>query len=291
MKIARSVATGLFLATLGTLFAGAQEMPGPPKVLQITREFIKPGKAGAIHDRSESNFVTAMANAKWPTHYFAVNSLSGKVRALYFTGYDSFAAWEKDDHAVMKDKALTAELDKASVNDGELLDGMDQFVFTYDPDLSLNPTTSFTGVRYLEITSVHVKIGHQHEFHELAQMFIDGNKKAGTSAHWDAFEIAYGGGDEYILVSPDKSMAEIDTSFAEDKQFRDALGEDGMKKLGDLEKDCLESASSELFSINPAQSYPPEEWVKADPDFWKASPAVARPAAKAAAPAAKKPAQ
>lgn len=289
MKIVRSALLGLFLASLGSFFAPAQDMQGPPKVLEITREFIKPGKAGAIHDKSESNFVAAMTKAKWPTHYFAVNSLSGKSRALYLTGYDSFAAWQKDDLATMKDKALSAELDRASVSDGELLDGMDQFVFTFDPELSLKSTTSFTGVRYLEITSIHIKPGHMHEFHQLAQLVIDAHKKAGTSAHWDAFEIAYGGDDEYIFVSPDKSMAEIDTGFAEDKQFRDALGEDGMNKLRDLEKDSIESTDSELFAINPAQSYPPEEWVKAEPDFWKPKP-MAAPAAKSAAPA-KKPAQ
>jgi hypothetical protein len=262
----------------------AQEMQGPPKVLYITREFIKPGKSGAIHDKSESNFVSAVTRAKWPTHYFAVNSLSGKTRALYLFGYDSFAAWEKDNMAMMKNKALSAEIDRASVSDGELLDGIDDFVFTFAPDVSLKTTTSFTGVRYLEITSIHIKPGHMHEFHQLAQIIIDAHTKAGTSAHWDAFEIAYGGDDEFILVSPDKSMAEIDTGFAEEKQFRDALGEDAMSKLRDLERDCIESTDSELFSINPAQSYPPDEWVKSDPDFWK--PAAA-PAAKSAAPARK----
>jgi hypothetical protein len=285
MKIVRSsVVLGLFLAALGTVFAAAQEMQGPPKVLYITREFIKPGKSGAIHDKSESNFVSAVTRAKWPTHYFAVNSLSGKTRALYLFGYDSFAAWEKDNLAMMKDKTLSAEIDRASESDGELLDGMDDFVFTFAPDVSLRTTTSFTGVRYLEITSIHIKPGHMHEFHQLAQIIIDAHTKAGTSAHWDAFEIAYGGDDEFILVSPDKSMAEIDTGFAEEKQFRDALGEDGLSKLRDLEKDCIESTDSELFSINPAQSYPPDEWVKSDPDFWK--PAAA-PAAKPAAPAKK----
>ncbi len=288
MKIVRFV-LGVSLAALGTLFAAAQEMQGPPKVLQITREFIKPGKAGAIHDKSESNFVAALTRAKWPTHYFAVNSLSGKTRALYLTGYDSFAAWEKDNLATMNDKELNAELDRAGVADGELLNGMDQFVFTFDPDLSLKATTSFTGVRYLDITVIHIKPGHMHEFHQLAQIVIDAHKKAGTSAHWDAFEIAYGGDDEFILVSPDKSLAEIDTGFAEDKQFRDTLGEDGLSKLRDLEKDCIENTDSELFAINPAQSYPPDEWVKADPDFWKPKPAAA--AAAKPAPPAKKPVQ
>jgi hypothetical protein len=262
-------------------------MQGPPKVLQITREFIKPGKNGAIHDKSESKFVAAMAAAKWPTHYFALNSMSGKSRALYLTGYDTFAAWEKDNKAIEKDKALTAELDRDSVADGDLLDGLDQFVFTYDDSMSLKPTKSIAGVRYFEVFTVHVKPGQMGKFHEMAKLIMDTHQKAGTSAHWDAFEIAYGGDDEFAFFSPDKSMAEIDTGFAEDKQFREALGEEGLKKLHDLEADCIQETDSELFSINPAQSYPPPEWVKADPDFWK--PAAAVPASKAAA--AAKPAQ
>ena len=64
-------------------------------------------------------------------------------------------------------------------------------------------------------------------------------------------------------------MAEIDTGYAEDKQFHDAIGEDGLKKLRELEADCIESSDSELFAINPAQSYPMDEWVKEAPDFWK----------------------
>jgi len=290
MKSLGSVLLGLSIATVGSTFVAAQdaqEMQGPPKVLQITREFIKPGKTGATHDKSESSFVAAMAKAKWPTHYFALNSMSGKSRALYLTGYDSFAAWEKDNLAVMKDKALTAELDRASVADGELLNGMDQFVFTYDESMSLKPTKSIAGVRYFEVFNVHVKPGQMGKFHEMGRLIMDTHMKAGTSAHWDAFEIAYGGDDEFVFFSLDKSMSEIDTGFAEDKQFRDALGDEGMKKLHQLEADCIQETDSELFSINPAQSYPPPEWVKADPEFWKH--AAAAPAAKPAA--AAKPAQ
>jgi hypothetical protein len=229
-----------------------------------------------------------MAKAKWPTHYFALNSMSGKSRALYLTPYDTFAAWEQDNKAIMKDKTLSAELDRASVADGDLLDGLDQFVFTYDDSMSLRPLKSLVGVRYFEVFSVHVKPGQMGKFHEMAKLIMDAHTKAGTSANWAAFEIAYGGDDEFVFFSLDKSMADIDTGFAEDKKFRDALGEEGMKKLHELEADCIQDSDSELFSINPAQSYPPPEWVKADPDFWK--PSSAAPPAMAA-PAAKKPAQ
>src|SRR5690348_9987537 len=68
----------------------------PPKVLAITREFLKPGRAGEIHKKAETSFVQAMSSAKWPTHYLAVTSLTGRPRALFFTRYDSFADWEKD---------------------------------------------------------------------------------------------------------------------------------------------------------------------------------------------------
>ena len=121
----------------------AQDMPSSgasiPKVLQITREFIKAGKSGIVHDKSESVFVDAMSRAKWPTHYLGMTSLSGKSRALYITQYESFDAWQKDSDAVTKNTALSAALDRASVADGELLDSLDQGVFYYHEEMSLRP--------------------------------------------------------------------------------------------------------------------------------------------------------
>src|SRR5664279_4559346 len=79
----------------------------PPKVLVITREYTKPGKSGTQHEKTESAFVQAMTRAKWPTHYLTVESLSGPSRALFLTGYDSFAAWEKDTLATQKNPTLS----------------------------------------------------------------------------------------------------------------------------------------------------------------------------------------
>lgn len=289
MKIMHPALFALSLAAGGSLFAAAQEMHHPPKVLLIEREFIKPGKSGSIHDKSESKFVADMAAAKWPTHYIALNSMSGKSRALYLIGYDSFAAMENDNNAVMKNSALSAEMDKDSQSDGELLDSTDQFILTLDDDLSYRSDVDLAQAREFEITSFQIKPGHRKEWNELVSMVIDAHKKAGTSAHWATYELAYGGDDEYVTFSADKSLAEIDTGYGEDKQFHDALGDDGMKRLRELEADCVESSDSELFSINPAQSYPMDEWVKEAPDFWK--PKHAAPAAKAAAKPAAKPAQ
>jgi len=52
-----------------------------------------------------------------------------------------------------------------------------------------------------------------------------------------------------------------------------------MKKLHELEADSLESSMGNLFSFDPAMSYPPDEWVKADPGFWKVKSVMAAPMA------------
>jgi hypothetical protein len=36
----------------------------------------------------------------------------------------------------------------------------------------------------------------------------------------------------------------------------------------------VDISHSELYAINPRQSYVPEEWINANPDFWKPKPAA-----------------
>ena len=279
---------GLSIAVAGSALTAAQETSSMPKVLQITREYIKPYKNGMAHDKTESAFVQAMVKAKFPAYYVGLDSMSGKSRALFLTGYRSFAEWEADNKIVDKNPALAAELERDGIADGELLDSVDSVVYTYSEELSYKPHASLAHARYVEISVFHVRAGHRKDWLKIAKMVKDAHDKAGTSAHWAMYEIGYGTEDgTYIALSSDNSMADIDTGYAEGKKFRDAMGEDGMKKLDDLFADTVDSSRSELFSINPKQSYVPDEWIKADPDFWKPKPAAA-PAAKPAA-AQKKP--
>jgi hypothetical protein len=282
------VLLGLAIASAGSAFTAAQQSQAPPKVLTLAREFLKPGKAGDIHDRSESRFVAAMAAAKWPTRYVALNSLSGKTRALYLTGYDSFDAWQKDTDATMKNTAFASTLDRIEASDGDLLSDFDQAVLYYEPDQSLRSSGDLTNIRYLEFSVFKIKPGHNKEWDEVVKMVIAAHLKANDSANWGTYSLAYGGsGDEYIFISGDKTLADIDTGFAENKKFVEAMGEDGMKKLGELAAACIDSSDNELFSINPKQSYPVDAWVKGNPDFWKpkAGMAMPKPAAAPAKPA------
>ncbi len=291
MKIVGPVLLGLSLAVVGSSFAAAQDAASTssvPKVLQITREYTKPYKGGAAHDKTESAFVAAMARAKFPVYYVGMNSLSGKSRSLYLSRYNSFADWEKYNKMQDKDATLSAELERASIADGELLDEVDSVVYTYDADLSYHPHDDLQNHRIYQISVFHVRPGHGKEWREVVKMVKDAHEKAGTSAHWGMYEMAFGGEDgTYIAMTGDPSMSAIDVGYAEDKKFVAALGgEDAMQKLDQLFGEAVDSSHSELFTVNPKQSYVSEDWIKSDRDFWKPKPAAA-PAAKPAAPAAK----
>jgi hypothetical protein len=263
----------------------AQDMPaGPPKVLVIQREWTKPGKAGAIHEKSESAFVNAMVAAKWPTHYFAASSMSGKPRVLFFVGYPSFEAWEKDNHAMEKNATLSAAFDHAEQADGELLTEYQQDVLQYDPDLSLHPG-DIVHDRYFEISRWVVKPGHRAEFLELVKMYVDGYGKVSQHANWATFESVYGqdNGGVYIAVSKMASLAENDQFSGDDKKFAEALGGDRMKKVRELTAASVESTMTNLYEFKPSMSYPDDSWIKED-SFWKPkAPAAKKPAAAAPA--------
>ena len=186
---------GLTIAVAGSTLAAAQETPSDFKVLQITREYTKPYKNGMAHDKTESAFVQAMTKAKFPAYYVGLTSMSGKSRSLFLTIYDSFAEWGKDNDLVDKNPTLAAELERDSIADGELLDSVDSLVYTYDKELSYKSHPDLIGARYMEISVFHIKAGHARRWRKLAKIVKDAHEKAGTSAHWSMYEIAYGAED------------------------------------------------------------------------------------------------
>jgi hypothetical protein len=289
MKRVTKFVVGMLLL-LGVQAVVAQEGNAPPKVLGVIREYIKPGKGGMAHDRSESAFVQAFSHAKWPTHYLAVDSLSGKPRSLFFVGYDSFEAWEKDVNGQQKNPALAAAIDRATAADGELLSEVNMAAFVYNDEYSLNSSVDIAHMRYFEISLVHTRQGHQKEWDEAVKMVVAAYAKALPDTHWAAYASVYGQPDgTYVFFTPMKSMVEIDRNFMNNKKFVAAMGEDGMKKLDALSAASVESSETNLFAFNPRMSYPSDEWVKADPDFWKpkASDGMTKKAAEK--PAAKTP--
>jgi hypothetical protein len=269
--LAVAVAMGFLFAGLGMAAAQDQASGAPPKILVIQNEHLKPGKDGGPHAKTESAFVQAFKDAKWPEAYLGMDSLSGSTRSLFFVGYDSFAAWEKDNQAVAQNATLSAALDQAKIADGELLDSYASSTYRYREDLSLRAPVDIPHMRYFEIAVVRVRPGHGQDFEAYAKLYMSAYEKI-PGAHWTAYEDMYGNesGDRFIFITPMKSLAEVDQEMADEKQVHSGMSADQMKKMADLAASTVESSGSHLFKFNPKESYPPESWVKADPTFWSA---------------------
>jgi hypothetical protein len=270
---------GLSLAAAGCSLATAQDQPMPavavPKYLQIIVEYPKPGKGGMAHDKTESAFVQAATKANFPIHYLAYNALSGKPRAIFISHFDSFDAMQTANKAF---ETNAAEFERINADDGELLEDSKQLIFKYVPELSYHPKGPNPHVRYLEARIVHVRPGHGKEFEDLVKMWIAASDKAGSSNHWGAYSVEYGDQiGSYVFLTSDESMADIDKGEAEEPKYMEILSEADKREARELRAEAIDADRFELYSVNPVQSYAPEEFIKADPDFW-APKAAAKPA-------------
>jgi hypothetical protein len=276
MKIALTVLLGacLFIGT-ATVAVAQENAAGkdmPPKILVINREVMKPGKGGSPHQHTESAFVRAMAAAKDTTYYLGMDAISGASRSLFFTGYDSFASWEKEAQSEQKNATLSAALDRAEVADGDLLQSYETSMFFLRDDYSLNPGTDLAHDRYFEIGAFHVKPGHDEDWSTIMKLVKDAYAKV-PGVQWAMYERVYGGPDHYfIYITPLKSAADIDSNFANGPKFVEAIGKDGMKQLNNLMAESVDQDELNLFALNPAISYVRPEMIKADPTFWKPAP-------------------
>ena len=103
-RICVSLCALVLLALPIALVAQDAAPMGPPKVIQIVREEVKPGK-GAAHEKWEASWTQAMVRAKFTTPQLAMTAVTGNNEAWYISGYDSFGALE----AVGLEQRLTCD--------------------------------------------------------------------------------------------------------------------------------------------------------------------------------------
>jgi hypothetical protein len=264
---------GLSLAVAGSLPAAAQDAStvtaSAPKYLQVVVEYVKPGKGGLAHDKTEGAFVQAMRKANFPLHYVAYNAISGRARALYLSPFNSFEEVQKA-NKIFDEPTVGSEFDRINAADGDLLADAHTLIFSSDAELSFHSKTPGPKNRFLEADIFQVRPGHGKEFQDLIKLYMTLFDKAGTTQHWGAYRVEYGESvGEYVFLTGSDSEAEIDQRFSEDPKIRAALTDDDKSKIRELRAAAVENERVEMYSINPAQSYPPDAYLKADPDFWK----------------------
>jgi len=277
-------ATALACVTCGAAAVRAQnEIGSVPKVLVIDREMVKFGKAAA-HGKNEAAWAKATASAKSPGHYLAATTLSGPGEAWFLEGFNSLADWEKSDQYDEQHKVgeLTAPMME---KDTEYVSDSSSVVATYNEGWSYKPGMNITEMRYFEVETIHLKQGHDKDWEDLVKLYKATLEKVNTDEHDIFFEARYGAPDGTVYIfTPRKSLADIDAAMGTGKAFQDALGAEGQKKLAQLVEAAVANSNTTLIKFSPEMSYAPDEWIKADPGYWKPKAAMAPKA-----PAEKKP--
>ena len=289
------LAIGLLLSAPLQSLAQEKAPMGPPKVLQIYREEVKPGK-GTAHEKLESAYARAFAKAKWPTEYLAMTAVTGPGEVVFLSGYDSFAALEKDRLAIEKTAALTSEFEKLDPQESEFLSGGRSTLAVYREDLSYRPNVNVAQAHYMSVLTFRLRPGHEPDLEEAAKIVRGAYEKLNVDFHWAIFQVTSGApGGTYLVFAPLKSLAEIDAARARSKALLEAEGEENVKKLLKIASDGYQSTEGRLYAFSPKMSYVSKEFASADPDFWTPKPkAAAKPAGEAKkerakpAPAAKK---
>ncbi len=266
-----------FLSLVCLLVAGFSlgfaQTPPPPPVLLIVREEIKTGKIPA-HTREAERYAQVLAKAKSPYHRLGMSPVAGNENeVMYFWGFGSFAEMEKSQMdierwATGQFKADFDSLIPPNAEDNHV--SQRDMVAVLRDDMSYRPKPINIGdMRYMQITTLRVRPGQEGAFREAARLYVDAMKKGRVDENFAMYQILSGTVEGiYLVVSPMKSLAEMDTYLERQKPFMNALGEDGMKKLEKLASEAFNVGESSIYRFDPRISYVTREWAAADPSFW-----------------------
>jgi hypothetical protein len=264
--------------------ATVQAQNGPPPVIRVYVEGVKPGKNPA-HEKSESAYARIYAKANYPAHYIALDSMAGANEAWFVEAHESFAAVEKAEKAGDA-SPLKAEVDQATATDGEYLTSMRSLIGVYRADLSYDPegSPSLSKTRYMNVITVRIKMGTEQRLHAAVTDLIKIYKNVSMPQATLVYQMISGvPSGTYLIFEPMTSLAEWDKYPAMMQSIRDT----SRGKFDAVEgqfADITTLYEGRLMSINPRTSYVSKETIAGDPDFWAPKPKAAPPAKKGAMP-------
>jgi hypothetical protein len=265
-------------------------MPGPPNILMIETDNIKPYDT-TPYDKVAAMYIGPAKKANLPGTVIAMEALSGATRAQYLFAYDSFAEMEKDNDMVMNNASLSATFAGLDALEAGYTSEVHNVIWHYREDLSNNAATAdIPHCIFWETITFHIKPGFDEQFEATAKMYRDVYTKIGANVPWATYESEMGATDTYMVILPMKSLKDEDDAITRQKPVMEAFGDEGMHQLEETARNAYASVDDTLWQVNPKTSYVTKDMIAANPDFWapKMMAPMAKPAMK---PAAKPPAQ
>ena len=273
-----------FVAVLAA-FGGAavaQEPAGPPPVLLINKEEIKPGQMGP-HEKNAANFVAIQNKANAGSHRLALTPVSGDTNVvLYLEGYPSFADMEKAvqefDATLAVNASLRAELEQNTRQGADMHATQKTSIAVFRPDLSFRPkrVDDVARSRYFGVGATRLNPGRTSDYEAWVKELNAAREKANVEGiNTAVYQVITGASvGTFMTFTMNRSLAEWDEFRAKmpdrNKAIDAALGgetvvKERAKRAGEIIADTYVT----LYALNPSISRPAPAFVAYDPDFWK----------------------
>jgi hypothetical protein len=202
------------------IMASALSPANSPQILEVAREYLKPGAVQAIH-KIEVDAAQICIRLKFPHRYLVLESLTGPKEFWYLNAFDSQAELDEVGREYEGNKAVRSALAENLKRKAPYLAAESTDVFlNYRPELSGGTPWVMRHGRFL-VTAWTKESG-------------------GTGG--TVFE---GPDGNRLVIRAARTRAEAESMAA-------AAG-----------------AGTHVFAIHPELGWPNEEWVAADPEFWR----------------------
>ena len=277
------VAVVTLLSAFTQVFAQDPAMQGPPKVLYVVREDIKPGMMDA-HSKHSASFASIFRTLGTPNHRIALVPVTGSENeVVYITSADSFKELEEilngtDKKMSAVSGSTKAELDRLNKEAPVLHAAMRDMFAAFRPDLSYNANVDIRTMRYFSITTTRIRPGHDAEYAEYVGKMVNvARQKAKLdNLHLACFQVVTGAqAGTYMFFRPLKSLAELDENTG--MKMRAAMSDDQKKDADKAVSDAVMSSETSTYAFAPSMSYLEKEFTSGDPAFWNPKPMMAKP--------------
>lgn len=246
---------------------------GPPPVLLIVREDIKPGMM-ATHNRHAAEFAGIFNKLQTPNHRIALVPVAGSENeVVYLTAAGTFAELEgiqkaTDDKMSGVSGSMKADVDRLDKEAAALHAGMRDMLATFRSDLSYSPGVNLPTMRYMAVTTVRVRPGQEDQYAEYMNTMVKAARdKAKAELHVAAYQVIAGSPTTtYMFFRPMKSLAEYDLRIG--PRVREAMNDDQKKKADKMTVETVQFSETSVYAMSPQLSYVAKEMASVDPTFW-----------------------
>jgi hypothetical protein len=248
---------GIALLTTMPMIAQAPLNP-PPKVLLISRQFIKPGRKAEVV-KIERDSVEQQKRLKSPHSYWVLSSMSGRDDLWWLNGWDSYGDIEKEMAAVAQIPGLLEQWAANPALKAEMVTDPREMYARFRDDLSYGERGEKTP--YFLITTISVRPGFRTEFIELRKLIRRAQDSAKVADNAAVYEVESGAADGTFVIFSSAANLEDAGALAQlhTREFETMLSVQARTQFRALSSSAILNSETALFTVNPEISMQPEK--------------------------------